>query len=169
MKLFAYFYLLQRLRKVKITLQLHHSFLPPFQTGPGAHPASCTMGTGSFPEVKYGRGVTLTTYPLLVPWSRKSRAIPLPTLWATTGPVTGSLFLPPFLIMYLIATGNSCTLFLDSRPLRMGPIGCPETSARNYHSMLRNNQEERISYLFRGGSLKTDRALPFYSTFLGNF
>jgi hypothetical protein len=22
------------------------------QTGPGAHPASCTMGTGSFPEVK---------------------------------------------------------------------------------------------------------------------
>ena len=22
---------------------------PPVQTGPGAHPASCTMGTGSFP------------------------------------------------------------------------------------------------------------------------
>jgi hypothetical protein len=30
------------------------------QTGPGAHPASCTMGTGSFLEVKSGRGVTLT-------------------------------------------------------------------------------------------------------------
>ena len=30
------------------------------QTGPGAHPASCTMGTGSFPGVKSGRGVTLT-------------------------------------------------------------------------------------------------------------
>ena len=28
---------------------------PPVQTGPGAHPASCTMGTGSFPGVKYGR------------------------------------------------------------------------------------------------------------------
>jgi hypothetical protein len=28
------------------------------QTGPGAHPASCTMGTGSFPGVKRpGRGV----------------------------------------------------------------------------------------------------------------
>jgi len=28
------------------------------QTGPGAHPAFCTMGTGSFPEVKRpGRGV----------------------------------------------------------------------------------------------------------------
>ena len=37
------------------------------QTGPGAHPASCTMGTGSFPGVKSGRGVTLTPHPLLVP------------------------------------------------------------------------------------------------------
>jgi len=25
---------------------------PPVQTGPGVHPASCTMGTGSFPGVK---------------------------------------------------------------------------------------------------------------------
>ena len=41
-------------------------FSAPVQTGPGAHPASCTMGTGSFPGVKIGRGVTLT---LLVPWS----------------------------------------------------------------------------------------------------
>jgi len=27
-------------------------FYAPIQTGAGAHPASCTMGTGSFPEVK---------------------------------------------------------------------------------------------------------------------
>ena len=53
---------------------------PPVQTGPGARPASCKMGTGSFPGVKCGRGVLLTTHPLLVPRSRKSRAIPLPTL-----------------------------------------------------------------------------------------
>ena len=33
--------------------------------------------------VKCGRGVLLTTHLLLVPWSWKSRAIPLPTLWAT--------------------------------------------------------------------------------------
>ena len=46
------------------------------------HPASCTMGTRSYPEVKSGRGVTLTLHPLLVPWSRKSRAIPLLPLWA---------------------------------------------------------------------------------------
>ena len=38
---------------------------------------SCTIGTGSFPGVKSGRGVTLTPQPLLVSWSRKSRAIPL--------------------------------------------------------------------------------------------
>ena len=41
------------------------------------------MGTESFPGVKCGRGVLLTTHPLLVPRSRKSRDIPLPTLWAT--------------------------------------------------------------------------------------
>ena len=52
------------------------------QTGPGAHPASCTMGTGSSPGVKSGPGVTLTPHPLLGPWSRKSRAIPLLPLWA---------------------------------------------------------------------------------------
>jgi hypothetical protein len=38
-------------------------FAAPVQTGPGVHPASCTMGTRSFPGVKSGRGVTLTPYP----------------------------------------------------------------------------------------------------------
>ena len=58
---------------------------PPVQTGPGAHPVSCKTGTGSFPGVKCGRGVLLSTHPLLVPQSWKSRAITLPTLWATPG------------------------------------------------------------------------------------
>jgi len=57
-------------------------FSEPVQTGPGAHPASCTMGTGSFPEVKRGRDVMLTPHPLLVLWSRKGRAIPLLSLQA---------------------------------------------------------------------------------------
>ena len=43
------------------------------------------MSTGSFPGVKCGRGVLLTTHPFLVPRSWKSRAIPLPTLWAKPG------------------------------------------------------------------------------------
>jgi len=36
------------------------------QSGPGARPTSCTMGTGSFLRVKSGRGVTLTPHPLLM-------------------------------------------------------------------------------------------------------
>jgi len=38
-------------------------FSAPVQTGPGAHPPSCIMGTGSFPGVKSGRGLTLITHP----------------------------------------------------------------------------------------------------------
>jgi hypothetical protein len=35
------------------------------QTDSGAHPASCTMGTGGpFPGENRGRGVTLTTHPI---------------------------------------------------------------------------------------------------------
>jgi hypothetical protein len=30
-------------------------FFAHVQTGPGAHPASCTVGTGSFPGVKWPR------------------------------------------------------------------------------------------------------------------
>jgi hypothetical protein len=53
---------------------------PPVQNGPGAHPASCTMGTGSFPAIKCGRDVTLTTHPFLAPRSWKSRTISLSPL-----------------------------------------------------------------------------------------
>ena len=60
-------------------------YFPPVQTGRGAHPASFKIGTGSFPRVKCGRGFLLTTHPLLVLRSWKSRAIRLPTLWATPG------------------------------------------------------------------------------------
>ena len=51
--------------------------------GPTQSPAKWVpvLSTG----VKCGRGVLLTTHPLLAPRSWKSRAIPLPTLWATPG------------------------------------------------------------------------------------
>ena len=42
-------------------------FSAPVQTGPDAHPASCTMGTGTFPGVRCGRRVMLSPQPLLVP------------------------------------------------------------------------------------------------------
>jgi len=45
-------------------------FSVPDQTGPEAHPFSSTMGTGYFPGVMCGRGMTLTPLPLLVPRSK---------------------------------------------------------------------------------------------------
>ena len=84
---------------------------PPVQTGPGAHPASCTMGTGSFPGIMYCRGVLLTTHPLLVPLSWKSRAIPLPTLWATSGPVAETLYL---LLHYVYFLSDYTFIFIET-------------------------------------------------------
>ena len=40
-------------------------FSAPVQTDPDAHPASCKMGTGSFPGVNCGWSVKLTAHPLL--------------------------------------------------------------------------------------------------------
>jgi hypothetical protein len=45
-------------------------FSAPVQTGPGTHPASYRMGSGSFPEIKWP-GVTLTTLPHLAPRLKK--------------------------------------------------------------------------------------------------
>jgi len=45
-------------------------FSAPFQTGPEAHPASSTMGIGSFPGVRCCRGVKLTPHPLLLQRSK---------------------------------------------------------------------------------------------------
>ena len=64
------------------TVPVEVRFSAPVHTGPGAHPASCTMGTGSFPGAKSCRGVTMTPHLILVPWSWKGRAIPLLPLWA---------------------------------------------------------------------------------------
>ena len=49
-------------------------FSAPVQTDPEAHPASYTMGTGSFQGGKERPGRDADPSPLLVPWSRKSRA-----------------------------------------------------------------------------------------------
>jgi hypothetical protein len=45
-------------------------------------------------------------------------------------------------------------LHWTSWPLKMGPIRCPETSVKGYHSTLRNTPEERRSHQHRGGRLK---------------
>jgi len=59
-------------------------FSAPVQAGRGAHSASCTVGTGSFPGVKTGRGLTLTPHSILVLWSWKSWAISLLPLMGRT-------------------------------------------------------------------------------------
>ena len=81
-------------------------FSAPFQTGPGAHPASCTMRTGSFPGVKSGRGVTLTPQPLLVPLVMKEysyTSTPPTGRTACTEPqclYKGDLYLLPYCYRY---------------------------------------------------------------------
>ena len=52
--------------------------------------------------------------------------------------------------------GTTCRSRLQgSRIEKEGPIGCPETSVKNYHCTPRNIPEERRSLLLRGGSLKS--------------
>jgi hypothetical protein len=58
---------------------------------------------------------------------------------------------------YAASSGNHLPTFRDnvsvkssrvkktSCPFKMGPINCPETSVKNYHSTLRNVSEERRS------------------------
>jgi hypothetical protein len=66
-------------------------FFAPVQTGPGAHPTSCTIVTGSFSGVKWpGRGADHK--PLLAPRSRECRGTLLPPLWVFES-VTGYLYL----------------------------------------------------------------------------
>ena len=69
----------------RVRIPVGARFSAPVQTSPGSHPASCTMGTGSFTAVNCSRGVLLTLHALLVLWSRKSRAIPL-YLYSPYGP-----------------------------------------------------------------------------------
>jgi hypothetical protein len=68
------------------------TFFAQVQAGPGAHPASCTMGTGSFPGVKWpGRGADHN--PLPVPRLKMNRAIPVLPLYALDGLLPGELYI----------------------------------------------------------------------------
>ena len=49
---------------------------------------------------------------------------------------------------YNLSVSSSWAALLSN----MGPIGCPETSVRNYHYPLRNNPEDHSAKLLRGGS-----------------
>jgi hypothetical protein len=77
--------------------------------------------------------------------------------------VTNSALLQCFLLFHYICTllgyyaaksGNSLRAFQDKLlvpscwPLKMGPIGCPKLSVKNYHSLLHNTPEECRSHLY---------------------
>jgi hypothetical protein len=65
-------------------------FFAHMQTSPGAHPASCTMGTGSILGVKHpGRGADHPPPPST--GLRMCRATPLLPLWALGGLLDGDL------------------------------------------------------------------------------
>jgi hypothetical protein len=55
--------------------------------------------------------------------------------------------------------GSRSPLLFWTRPLKMGPICCPETSVKDYHSTLRYTPEGRRSHQHRGGSLKSRAVL----------
>ena len=69
-------------------------------TGPGAHPASCTMGTVSFPGVKSGRGVTLIPHPPYSAFGHERMELYLYSLhgpyslYRLSVPVQGCTYLP---------------------------------------------------------------------------
>jgi len=50
--------------------------------------------------------------------------------------------------------------------MKMGPMGCPETSVRSYHYPPRNNPEEHSSHLLSGGSLKSGKVFRLVAGYL---
>ena len=65
---------------VRITMEAR--FSKPVQTGPGGPPSLLYNKYRVFPRSKERPGREADPSPLLLPWSRQSRAIPLLPLWA---------------------------------------------------------------------------------------
>ena len=76
------------------------------------------------------------------------------------------------LLGYYTVNSNSLPTFQDNlfipssrvRPLKMGLIGCPETSVKNYHYSLRNNPEECSSCLLHVRSLKSPIVITCFAS-----
>ena len=70
----------------------------PIQTGPGAHPASCTMGPG----LSRGRGVLLTTHPPSNTAVMEQKTYKSTHPLGHTGPLKGSLYLYIYFFFMLL-------------------------------------------------------------------
>jgi hypothetical protein len=55
------------------------------------------------------------------------------------------------------------SLLLGSRPMKMGPTRCPETSVNNYHTTPCNHPKDHRLHQHSGGSLKSMEIWCFYS------
>jgi hypothetical protein len=85
-------------------------FSAPVQTGPKAHPASCTVGTGSFPGVRCSRGVTLTPQPLPVPRSKIEYSYTSTLPKGLRGLWKGETYLPVIFFEYSVYVYRAFTL-----------------------------------------------------------
>ena len=103
-----------------ILLQPRARFSAPVQTDPGAHPASCTMGTGSFPGVKRP-GCGADHPPPSKCRGRERVGLYLYSLSGPSWPVMGTPYSsPPSIGRYLLYSYNTNVIMLCSaHPTRL--------------------------------------------------
>ena len=131
-------------------------FSAPVQTGPGAYPASCAMGTGSFPGVKSSRGVTLIPHPFPVPlvmkeWSYNST----PAMGRTAGMEPQCLYKGALYVYHLLAHDVSLSRnsFLWGKMGRCNSVGVVTTlQARRPRTWFRIPIETRGFFLCQSGT-----------------
>ena len=119
------------------------NFLEP--SGP-FHPASCKMGTGSFPGVSCGRGVTLTPHPLLVPRSKIEQSYTSTFRKDLRGLWKGETYLPCSAMVPMVArkallhdwsssTAKSCVLWpLKTAMKRKVTVWRIQDTTKNAHT-----------------------------------
>ena len=136
-------------------------FSAPVHTGPGAHPASCTIGTASFPGVKRGRGVMLTPHPLLVPWSRKGRAIPLLHLWVVR-PVQSLSACTMVHFTFTLPTYTTGTFQSFQNKSNVAPIGTQYSYGQIYTNIQKTPTEIQVSKHWNPSGVLRHRPAVFF-------
>jgi len=104
------------------------------------------------PGVKCGRSVLLTTHPLLVPRSWKSRAVPLKPL-GHTGPVTGSLYFFLNIYIYIYIYSHHIMwifkLYVLKATLTTQLLTIPHTLTTPTHKMNHNFLKPSGDFMYR--------------------
>jgi hypothetical protein len=93
-------------------------------------PSFLNNGYRVFPGDNGGRGVMLTTHPLLVPGLRKNWVIPPLTLWVLLGLLRGSLYLlllSRSVPMYYGPRSSLLCVYYD-RSLASSKVSCPQSA-----------------------------------------